>query len=146
MWTVCQNNVQLPFFLMFKNNYNMKIAKFLHRFKKQQNNKATPQVEAFPPSYRVTVRHNIALTPESELPEILACLNSYGISIKGKTVEEIEREIDKQVKSCIDDELSKYPENTKGNFALQDFLNNSHNRNMVILKNHIVTLKNWLEN
>lgn len=124
----------------------MLIKKLIHKFKQQQNKKTIQKVDALPSSYRVTVRNNIALTPESELPEILACLNSYGISIKGKTVKEIEREIDKQVKSCIDDELSKYPENTKGNFALQDFLNNSHNRNMVILKNHIVTLKNWLEN
>ncbi len=123
----------------------MKIEKFLNKFKQQTKKKTQLKVDASPSSYRVTFRNNIALTPESELPTILECLNSYGISIKGKTVEEIEREIDKQVKACIDDELIKYPESTKVNFALQDFLKNSHNCNMIILKNHIVTLKYWLE-
>ena len=123
----------------------MKITKCLHIFKQQQKKKTQLKVDTLSSSCRVTIHNNIALTPESELTTILECLNSYGISIKGQTVKEIERDIDKQVKAYIDDELSKYPGSTKVNFALQDFLKNSHNRNMIILKNHIVTLKDWLE-
>lgn len=123
----------------------MSIKKLIHKFKLKQKKKVRSRADVLPTSYRVTIRNNITLTPESELLEMLACLNNCGISIKEKTIEEIEREIDKRVKTCLDDELSKYPESSTVNFALQDFLNNSHNRNMVILKNHIVTLKHWLE-
>ncbi|HZW63438.1 MAG TPA: hypothetical protein VFF15_07340 [Flavobacteriaceae bacterium] len=122
----------------------MKIPKFLSKFKRPKTKKVQPQKDALPASYRITIHNNIALTPDSELLDILRCLNNYGISIKDKTVEEIEREIDKQLKSCIEDQIAKYPGSVKVGFVFGDFLNNMHNRNLIILKNHISTLRNWM--
>lgn len=123
----------------------MYIKKIKNLFLKSSK-KTIPQKKKVSTPYRVTIHNNITLNFDSDLNTIFRCLNNYGISIKKNTVKEIEKEIDHRLLQNMGDILSKYPNNSKIKNIGEKFLENIHNRNLVILKVHIILLKSWMDN
>lgn len=96
-------------------------------------------------SNRITIRNNFILQNDSDYRTVMNCLKAMDIQVKNKTVEEIEREIDKRVLSNMSKTISEYPEDAKISGLGEKYLEHSDNRNLIMLKIHLMSLKSWLE-
>lgn len=96
-------------------------------------------------SNRVTIRHNHVLHKESDLSAIYSSLNKLGIQTDNKSIREIERAIDEKIMESISVTVLSFPDDAKVKGMGDKFLESLDNRNLLMLKHHLITLKAWLE-
>lgn len=97
-------------------------------------------------SNRITVRNNVVLNKDSDFKTVINCFKVMGIQVKNKSVKQVEKEIDERIMANISKTISEYPEDAKINGIGEKYLEKTENLNLVMMKIHLVSLKQWLEN
>ncbi|QFZ53991.1 hypothetical protein FEZ18_03800 [Oceanihabitans sp. IOP_32] len=97
-------------------------------------------------SHRITIRDNITLNEDSDYKTVMKCMDAMNIQVKNKSVEQLEQEIDRKVIANLYEIITEYPDDKKIKGIGEEYLKKTDNRNLIMIKRHLNSLKYWLEN
>ncbi|MBF8151318.1 hypothetical protein ITJ86_15530 [Winogradskyella sp. F6397] len=97
-------------------------------------------------STRITIRNNHILDKNSDYNTVCKVLNGLGIKTEGRSIQEVEQDIDKKIMESVALALSQHDDDTTVKHISEDYVSVSENRNLMMLKYHINVLKSWTKN
>lgn len=118
------------------------LLNFLHkRPKKKSKSQRLQEIK----SQKIILTKKVRLDVDSDIDVVLQYMNKLGIDVKDKSVSQIETEIDQLIVKSMSVTVTSCPDDAKVKNMGDKFLESLDNRNLLMLKYHVKTLKSWLE-
>lgn len=118
------------------------LLNFLHkRPKKKSKFQRLQEIK----SQKIILTKKVRLDVDSDIDVVLQYMNKLGIDVKDKSVSQIEIQIDQLIVQSMSITVNSCPDDAKVKNMGDKFLESLDNRNLLMLKYHVKTLKAWLE-